>query len=73
MLLLHGYGCSSTMFYNTMKDLAKKFKLYMIDHIGLAHSTRILNIRDLVKTTEEAELFFLEPIEKWMKVMKLDK
>lgn len=40
MVLLHGYGGSGLIFFKILKELSKSYYLYIVDHLGMGHSTR---------------------------------
>ncbi len=39
-MLVHGYGGSSLMFYKIMKPLKERYRLIMIDIVGMGASSR---------------------------------
>ena len=41
MVLIHGYGGSSLLFYRILKDLARHFHVYMIDLLGMGRYVRL--------------------------------
>lgn len=69
--MIHGYGGTSGMFYTMMRDLSKRFKLYLIDIIGMGGSTRAKNYNK-DGTAEETLEYLTIHIEKWRAEMKLD-
>ena len=43
MVLIHGYGGSSLLFYRILKDLARHFHVYMIDLLGMGRYAKELS------------------------------
>ncbi|RZK02217.1 MAG: alpha/beta fold hydrolase, partial [Flavobacterium sp.] len=68
LVLLHGYGGSSTLFYAVLKDLSEKYKVYCVDLLGMGLSSKL----DFpCKTTEETIEYFVESLEKWREAMSI--
>jgi len=68
LVLLHGYGGSSTFFYAMLKDLSEKYRVYCIDLLGMGLSSKLdfpcLN-------TEETIDYFVESLEEWRQAMDI--
>ena len=68
LVLLHGYGGSSILFYSMLKDLSQKYKVYCIDLLGMGLSSKL----DFpCKDTQETIDYFVESIEKWREAMDI--
>jgi pimeloyl-ACP methyl ester carboxylesterase len=66
MILLHGYGGCSIMFWKIVKPLAEKYHLIMVDTLGMGASSRPdFNIED----PEEAVEFLTSWFEVWRQKM----
>eukprot|EP00347_Sterkiella_histriomuscorum_P022319 403330901 len=74
IVLLHGYGGSATVFYRCFKGIGERFRFILVDLYGLGQSSRLkIDKKAIKKNREAAETYFIEPLEKWRKVMGLDK
>lgn len=62
MVLLHGYGGSGMIFFWVMQALHEKYKVYMVDLMGMGRSSRP---EFEAETTEDAENFFVHNLEIW--------
>ena len=62
LLLVHGFGGSGSLFYKVMKGLSEHFYLIVIDLVGMGSSSRPVWTK---QTAEDADLFFVDAIEKW--------
>ncbi len=62
MVLIHGYGGSSIMFWKIMKPLAEHFHLIMIDILGMGASSRP---EFTCENEIEAREFFIGWMETW--------
>jgi len=40
LILLHGYGAGSCIFYRNMRDLSEHFHLFIVDLLGMGSSGR---------------------------------
>ena len=60
LVLVHGYGGGSGLFYKIVPMLCKYFKIYMIDLLGMGGSSRPDFRETDAKLTED---FFVESIE----------
>lgn len=69
LLIVHGFAGGLGMFVQNMESLAQYYTVYCIDLIGFGRSSRP-NFSGT--TPEEAENFFIEPLEKWIFAMDLD-
>jgi len=69
LVLLHGYGGSSLLYYPMLKDLATKFRVFCLDFAGMGLSTKE---HFDCKSTEETIDYFVETIEKWRVAVGLD-
>jgi pimeloyl-ACP methyl ester carboxylesterase len=64
LVLIHGYGGFAAIFYKIIKDIVGSgIHLIMIDIIGMGTSSRPEFNRE--QTSEEADAYFVEFIEKW--------
>jgi cardiolipin-specific phospholipase len=61
LVVLHGFGGAGMIFFKVVKQLTARFRIYFVDHLGMGRSTRPTFTP---KTHEEAEVFFVEPIER---------
>lgn len=68
LVLVHGYGGCSLLFFPMLKELSKKYKVYCIDLLGMGLSSRP---EFTCTTTEETVSFFVESIEAWRKAMDI--
>lgn len=68
--MIHGYGGSGMIFYQMFKDLASRFKVYLIDIYGMGWSYRP---HWDVRSNDECEHFFVESVESWRQKVGLDK
>jgi len=69
LVLLHGYGGSSVLFYPMLKELSQKYRVYCIDFLGMGLSSRP---EFKCQTTEETIDYFVESLEKWREAVGLD-
>jgi len=70
LVLYHGFGGSSVMFYKILKALAKDYLIYCVDMLGMGLSSRP---SFQCTSTEETIKFFTESLEAWRVAMKMDK
>lgn len=68
LVLLHGYGGSSVLFYPMLKELSQKYQVYCIDFLGMGLSSRP---EFKCQTTEETIDYFVESFEQWRKSVGL--
>ena len=66
LVLIHGYGGSSIMFWKIVKPLAEKYHLIMIDILGMGASSRP---EFTCKDEFEAREFFIGWMETWRQKM----
>ena len=64
LVLVHGYGGSAALFYKVMKPLSMRFKLILIDLIGMGNSSRPTNF-SLEFSAQEAVEYFVDYLETW--------
>jgi pimeloyl-ACP methyl ester carboxylesterase len=70
LVMIHGYGSGSGLFYKMLKQLSQKFHIYMLDMLGMAGSSRP-DFNAL--TSKECVDFFTESIEEWRQSLALEK
>ena len=70
LVLIHGFGGCSLLYFQMLKDLAHKYRVFCIDLLGMGLSSRPAF---KCTSTEETIAFFVESIEKWREVMNLEK
>lgn len=71
LVLLHGFGAGIGFWLLNIDALAEQHEhVYAIDLLGCGRSSRP---RFRAKTTDEAERFFVDALERWRIQMKLDK
>ena len=73
MVLVHGYGGSGALFYKVIKQLSEKFKLILMDLIGMGGSGRPGDFKEDKFSPEETVQYFVSYMERWRVAMKLDK
>lgn len=69
LVYLPGYGAGIGFIFRILKGLTTAFSLYAVDPLGTGLSARP---KFWPKSTKEAEAFFVESLEEWRKVRKLD-
>jgi len=70
LVMIHGYGSGSGLFYKMLKQLSEKFHIYMLDLLGMAGSSR----PDFNSVApKECVDFFTDSIEEWRRWLGLDK
>ena len=70
MFLLHGYLGTSIIFYKLLKHLTSRYYVYCLDLMGMGRSSRP---EFVAKTPEEAEHFFIIPLELCRDKLGVDK
>jgi len=69
ILLIHGYGGTGILFYKMIKELAKKYKVYCIDLLGMGLSSRP---KFECKNAKDSIEFFVDSIDKWRTSLGLE-
>jgi len=69
IVLIHGYGGSSLLYYPMLKTLAQKYKVYCIDLLGMGLSSRP---EFKCQNTQETIEFFVESIELWRQALGIE-
>jgi pimeloyl-ACP methyl ester carboxylesterase len=72
MVLCHGYGGSGALFYKVMAPLCERFRLITFDLIGMGGSSRPKDFKINKFNAEQSLDYFINYIEQWRQVMKLD-
>mmetsp|Transcript_1138 Transcript_1138/g.2127 ORF Transcript_1138/g.2127 Transcript_1138/m.2127 type:complete len:398 (-) Transcript_1138:451-1644(-) len=65
LVILHGWGSAAGFFFGNALHLASRFRVYVVDWIGMGGSSR--PSFPLGASPEEAENFFLKPLAQWVK------
>ncbi|KAI0022339.1 alpha/beta-hydrolase [Xylariomycetidae sp. FL0641] len=78
LVMLHGYGAGLGFYYKNFESLsrAKGWKLYALDWLGMGNSRRPpfrVNAKDPKEKITEAENWFIDSLEEWRKIRKIDK
>lgn len=80
VVILHGYGAGLGFFYRNFAPISKEsgFNLYSLDWLGMANSSRpifprVKRLDTVEEVVHKTEQFFVESLEDWRKVMKLEK
>ena len=71
MILLHGYGAGSCIFYRNMKDLSAHFHLFIVDLLGMGSSGWPPFLIDY--SVDSAEDFFISGLRQWKTKVWADK
>jgi pimeloyl-ACP methyl ester carboxylesterase len=69
IVLLHGFGAGSAFWAMNLEELAQDHPVYALDILGFARSSR----PEFSCDAEEIEQQFVDSIDKWRDVMKLEK
>lgn len=69
LVLIHGYGGSAITFYKILKDLSQKYQVFCLDLLGMGLSSRP---KFEINNTQECIDFFVDSIEEWRKVLKIE-
>ncbi len=69
LVLVHGYGGSSLLYYPMLKKLSEKYKVYCIDLLGMGLSSRP---EFKCQSTQETIDFFVESIELWREALAIE-
>ncbi|CAG9329883.1 unnamed protein product [Blepharisma stoltei] len=70
MVLLHGYCGSGLIFFKILHKFVDKYRIYIVDHLGMGRSSRPEFVPN---TLESAEEFFVEPLELFRKFIGVEK
>ncbi|KAH8681225.1 Alpha/Beta hydrolase protein [Xylariales sp. PMI_506] len=78
IVMLHGYGAGLGFFYKNFEPLtrSKGWKLYALDMLGMGNSARPpfkIHAKDPAGKITEAENWFIDALEEWRKIRKLEK
>ncbi|KFZ17626.1 hypothetical protein V502_04532 [Pseudogymnoascus sp. VKM F-4520 (FW-2644)] len=78
LVMLHGYGAGLGFFYKNFEGISrvKGLKLYALDMLGMGRSTRPpfkVNAKDQQGKISEAENWFIDALEEWRVLRKIDK
>ncbi|KAI0478486.1 alpha/beta-hydrolase [Xylariaceae sp. FL0804] len=78
LVMLHGYGAGLGFYYKNYEPLSrlKGWKLYSLDWLGMGNSKRPpfkVNAKDPDEKITEAENWFIDSLEEWRKIRKIDK
>lgn len=78
LVMLHGYGAGLGFFYKNFESLTrnKGWKLYALDMLGMGNSSRSpfrIHAKDQAGKITEAENWFIDALEEWRKIRKLEK
>ncbi|OTB19788.1 hypothetical protein K445DRAFT_72496 [Daldinia sp. EC12] len=78
LVMLHGYGAGLGFYYKNFESLsrAKGWKLYALDWLGMGNSTRPpfrVCAKDPAAKITEAENWFIDALEEWRKIRKIEK
>ena len=65
LVLLHGYGQASALFYPVLLDLSKYFDIFLVDVVGMGCSARPTDFDSWAKTPEQVNDYFTQYLEKW--------
>jgi len=78
LVMLHGYGAGLGFFYKNFEPLsrAKGWKVYALDMLGMGNSSRPafkIKAKDQKEKIAEAEDWFIDSLEEWRRVRKIEK
>ncbi|KAI0539500.1 Alpha/Beta hydrolase protein [Xylaria digitata] len=78
LVMLHGYGAGLGFYYKNFEPLSRLtgWKIYALDWLGMGNSKRPpfkITAKDPKEKTTEAENWFIDSLEEWRKIRKLDK
>eukprot|EP00457_Paulinella_chromatophora_P002690 gb/GEZN01002695.1/.p1 GENE.gb/GEZN01002695.1/~~gb/GEZN01002695.1/.p1 ORF type:complete len:607 (+),score=64.70 gb/GEZN01002695.1/:100-1920(+) len=71
LLLCHGYASGKALWGPTLSELAKHFRVYTVDWLGFARSSRRRAF--VASNVEQTHDYFVESLEQWRKAMGLEK
>ncbi|KAI1825469.1 alpha/beta-hydrolase [Xylaria intraflava] len=78
LVMLHGYGAGLGFYYKNFEPLSRLtgWKIYALDWLGMGNSKRPsfkVSAKDPKEKIAEAENWFIDSLEEWRKIRKLDK
>lgn len=78
LVMLHGYGAGLGFYCKNFEPLTRNpgWKLYALDMLGMGNSTRPpfkIHAKDPAGKITEAENWFVDALEEWRKIRKLEK
>jgi len=78
LVMLHGYGAGLGFYYKNFEPLSrlKGWKIYALDWLGMGNSKRPsfkITAKDPKDKVTEAENWFIDSLEEWRKIRKVDK
>ena len=78
LVMLHGYGAGLGFYYKNFESISrsKGWKLYALDMLGMGNSSRPpfkIHAKDPAGKITEAEDWFIDALEEWRKIRKLEK
>ncbi|KAL7627982.1 hypothetical protein AAE478_002178 [Parahypoxylon ruwenzoriense] len=78
LVMLHGYGAGLGFYYKNFENLSRSegWKLYALDWLGMGNSTRPpfrICSKDPAEKITEAENWFVDALEEWRKIRKIEK
>ncbi|KAI0900126.1 alpha/beta-hydrolase [Annulohypoxylon nitens] len=78
LVMLHGYGAGLGFYYKNFENLSRSqgWKLYALDWLGMGNSTRPpfkICAKDQATKITEAENWFIDALEEWRKIRKIEK
>ncbi|KAK4248112.1 Alpha/Beta hydrolase protein [Corynascus novoguineensis] len=78
LVMVHGYGAGLGFFYKNFEPLtrAQGWKLYALDMLGMGNSSRPpfrIRAKDPQEKIAEAEGWFIDALEEWRKIRKIEK
>ncbi|GBC04047.1 hypothetical protein RclHR1_05490010 [Rhizophagus clarus] len=78
LVMCHGFGAGLGFFYRNYHGLSQVpgWKIYSIDWLGMGRSSRprfTIKEKEVDKYVEETENFFVDSLEKWREIHKIDK
>ncbi|KAK7748642.1 hypothetical protein SLS53_000663 [Cytospora paraplurivora] len=78
IVMLHGYGAGLGLFYQNFEPMTRVagWRLYALDMLGMGNSSRPpfrIKAKEQKGKIEEAESFFIDALEEWRKIRKIDK
>ncbi|KAI1093085.1 alpha/beta-hydrolase [Rostrohypoxylon terebratum] len=78
LVMLHGYGAGLGFYYKNFENLSRSqgWKLYALDWLGMGNSSRPpfkICAKDQATKITEAENWFIDALEEWRKIRKIEK